>query len=358
MKIRKVIFGLVIIVLVFGSILLLTNIGKGIQTIEPDKLIVRPKANVKLAEIVARYPGLSIVNEADRIVALPDENIPRYYSLLSRDSGVANVLEVKIPPTFNFERYGSALKAQLQQLSKGNLGTITFVSGKTYPLTDYLKEFILRSFSYLIPGLIAGIGLGFITALLAVLFPKLGKLTDVINSLLLSMPEVLVVALLQLLVIFIDQKAGFPLIAIAPNKGITPFLIPFVSILIMPAAIVYGSLRIAIEREWGEGYIQTAYMKGLTRAHVLLKHIVRNTVPDLLSVLPKTVSVAITTMVIVEVISEILGLGGYSNNPKVGYTNSLIITCSVLAVFTLLSQLIAAFFKNRLVIVEKETKHG
>ena len=118
--------------------------------------------------------------------------------------------------------------------------------------------------------------------------------------------------------------------------------------------LIFGALRIAVAREWEEGYIKTAYAKGLSRTTVILWHMLRNTMADLLSVLPKAVSVAITSMVVAEVMCGIFGLGGYAINSSIYRVTSLPTTCAILAVFAIVCHLVIAVLRKRLVVDTKE----
>lgn len=96
--------------------------------------------------------------------------------------------------------------------------------------------------------------------------------------------------------------------------------------------------------------------KGISNCGILIKHVLRNTLEDLFSVLPKATNIAITSMVIVEVIMRIKGLGGIIM-PNVDYMpqgNAMVSIFLVLAALSLLLQAIYAIFRKLLVVRIKE----
>jgi ABC-type nitrate/sulfonate/bicarbonate transport system permease component len=87
---------------------------------------------------------------------------------------------------------------------------------------------------------------------------------------------------------------------------------------------------------------------------VVVKHILRNTMPDLLTILPKVISVGITSLVVAEVMCGIFGLGGYAIHENLIKVTSLPATCAILACFAVLSHVVIALLRKRLVVQTKE----
>jgi ABC-type dipeptide/oligopeptide/nickel transport system permease component len=211
-----------------------------------------------------------------------------------------------------------------------------------------------RSLGYLIPALLGSVLLGGGVALWAVLQPRIGRFLDTLHVAMLGVPDFFMIVMLQFGAIFIDRQAERTVVMVMQFAGEAPFLIPFLAIMIMPALVIYGTLRIAFAREWDEGYIKTAFMKGLSRKSVVLWHIFRNTFEDFLSVFPRAVSVALATMVVVEVMTGIVGIGGYAINTSVVFTDALPTTCAILAIFAVLTNVVVSFVRKRYVVNTKE----
>lgn len=309
-------------------------------------------------ELLARHPGTHLVStEPDIIIGFPEGEYRKYSFAMREDEAILSLNQVPIFPKLDMDMYGLIIQRSVEMYAEGNLGDITFKQGfgtRNEPVVEHLPAMVSRTFSYLIPGFllafVAGVGL----ALLATWKPRVGRGLDVLNRLLLSLPDFFTIILIQLVAIQIDKSAGRPVIAILQVQDETPWLIPMLGIAILPGAIIYGTLRIAFEREWGESYIKTAYAKGLSRSMVILRHIVRNSVEDLLTILPRAVTVAITSMVIAEVITWTFGIGGYSFAQNVSSVNSLPVTCAILAAFMMLVNGLIALARKRFTINTKE----
>ncbi|MFD2170270.1 ABC transporter permease subunit [Tumebacillus lipolyticus] len=351
----RILQGILITVCILLGIVLISNVEKGIDVISKEEVQVVLLPGGKLQSVVESFPGAVIVDESAGILKFPPETLKAMSSQLNRHKQVQAVLPVVTTPSFDFKNYAEALKNQANSYLDGDFGAIGYFSRpQPVPISSSLDDMIKRSLSYLVPGLFLGIIFGFAAALIAVAKPKVGKVLDVGHGFLMSLPDFFVVVLLQFLAIAINKMAGSPVIIIMQFVKQTPFLIPMLAIAILPAALVYGTLRIAFEREWDEGYIKTAYSKGLSRPRVIFAHIMRNTMEDFLTIIPRAVSVALTSLVVVEVMAGIFGLGGYAVNKSIAYVTSLATTCAILAGFALIVQGLFAYLRSRVIVNTKE----
>lgn len=347
---------LLIAVLLLLGILAVSNLDKGVQVYADDQLRVIVYPVTDLPTVLAKHPNVTLTDAEDHVVSFPADRQQAVRQQLLQDPGVRLIEPVIIPPTFHFRNYWAALKVQASQYMSGDWGTIRYTSkpDREYPITDHLGDMILRSLNYLIPGLLLGIGGGLLFALFAVLRPKWGRLFDSVHSFLLGLPDFFIVVLLQLIAILAAKAAGKTVFLIMQFQDNIPYLIPVVAIAIMPATILYGTMRLAMDREWEEGYIKTAYSKGLSRPMVILRHMMRNTWEDLLSVMPRAIAVGITAMVIAEVLCGIFALGGYGINKSILDTTAIPTTCALLAGFVLLSRWLVLFTRKGAVVNTKE----
>ncbi|TCP57657.1 ABC-type dipeptide/oligopeptide/nickel transport system permease component [Tumebacillus sp. BK434] len=351
----RILQGLLVAVGILAGILLISNLDKGIDVISKTEIQVVLLPGGQLEHVVEAFPGTKITDAAAGYIAVPAGKKEVLERQIARHREVQLTLPVVTAPSFDLARYTKALQEQMKSYLDGDFGKIGFMSRpQPIPVTDSLPEMLKRSMSYLVPGLFLGITLGFLAALLAVWKPKAGKVLDTGQSFLMSLPDFFVVVLLQFLAIAINKLAGSPVIIIMQFVKQTPLLIPMLAISILPAALIYGTLRIAFEREWEEGYIKTAYAKGLSRPSVIFVHMMRNTMEDFLTIIPRAVSMALTSLVVVEVMTGIFGLGGYAVNQNIAYVTSLATTCAILAGFSLLVQGLFAILRSRVVVTTKE----
>lgn len=189
---------------------------------------------------------------------------------------------------------------------------------------------LLRTCTYFIPGLLLAIVLSVFLAMAASIWRRLGTFMDGTYALLVGLPDFFLIVLIQLGAIYATKFLGHYVLLIVQVGDKTPFLIPFLTIALIPSVTIYGTLRIAIARELWQDYV-TALAKGLTRREVLISHVLRNVMEDLLAVLPKATTLALASMAVAEAICGIFGLGGFIVSPALQSVSSMSAICMALA---------------------------
>lgn len=342
------------------GIFLFSHLGFALKpTIADDQIRVVADASV-LHSIPAKHPETVVIKDGSRInpgiLQVPPGKRDEYIGILYKEFGIKDTMVVESKPSFSLKSYGSALKASLDQLAQGNLGNLYSMRGMEIPLTDKLGELLPKTLRYLLPALAFAVAAGTGCALVASFHPRLGKAFDGAHAILMALPDFVVVCLLQMLCIFLAGLLDRPVYLIIEFNGRTPFLIPFATIALVPGALIYGTLRVAVRREWAEDYIVTARSKGLTRRSVILRHVLRNVAEDLFAVLPKATGLAVAGMVMVEVLCQIFGMGGIVWNPRYYAGNSLVSICLILGLLTLALNLIYALLKKLLRVGTREVQ--
>lgn len=347
------------------GILLIANLGKGLEVVEPDQFYLKLMPMRTIQEVVERYPEIKVLDEKLNAVQIPSGQGEEYQEIFNRDCAkyypaclIDGALTVPKTPSFNFSAYGHAILEQLKGYGQGDLGGIFYDGGRAgvreVPIVDSLGKMITRSLSYLIPGTLLGILAGYLLALCAVWLPKVGRGIDWLHSFMLGLPDFFVIVMIQLLAIQLAKQNGHKVITIMQFGSDVPLLIPIIAISLMPALMIYGTVRLAVKREWEEGYIKTAYSKGLSRTRVFIRHILRNTSEDLLTILPRTITAGITALVVAEVMTGTFGLGGYTSNSKISQVTSLPVTCAILAGFALAANAGIAMLRKLITVNTKE----
>lgn len=347
------VIGLLVAVLL--GLFLLSNVNKGFVLKEPDQLHVELRPSVEWSQVLARHEGSRVLDTVQGLVKVPYGTASQEVKSWNQDPGVQIAMQIETSPHFSFKSMLYGLQQQLAQYAKGEFGGLSYNSSleREYPVSTYLWDLCKRSLGYLIPGLLLGLLIGFGFALLGTWKPRVGRALDAVHSFLLGIPDFFLVVLLQFAAIGLVKLVGHKVFLIMQFASDIPFAIPMLSISILPGVLLYGVLRIALEREWAQTYVSTAYSKGLSRAKVLLVHILRNTAPDLIALLPRLIATAITSLVVVEVMCGIFGLGGYAINKDLFRVTSLTTTCAILALFVLLTRL-ASFLWHRKAVLRFE----
>jgi oligopeptide transport system permease protein len=336
-------------------IIMVSNINKGYISQVPDELKLYLWPTVSLEEMIEQYPQVRISNKQKNIVRVPYGKLDEYYTKLKTTQGISHVNKISITPSFVTRVYFFEIKQQIINYLHGDFGEIRYKgSTKAESILDQLPILVPRTLTYLIPGILFAILLGSILPILASLQRTIGKLLDAIHALMLCIPDFVLIILIQIIAIYLTKFSDKRVLLIVQLGNEVPFIIPFLTIALVPSVLIYGTLRMAIQRELSENYVRTAYAKGLSLSRILIRHVLRNIIIDLLTVLPKATTMAIASMVIAEVVCNIIGIGGYVLNPGIQNIGALAFTSMLLVLFALAFNGLFAWIGKWLVVRPKE----
>jgi oligopeptide transport system permease protein len=331
------------------GVFLLSNVNDAFMDYSPELLKASHRSSGELKALTEKYPELTVEDADKGIIRTPYGKALWFYTQLP------SINLIPIEPTFSMKKYAFELKQKLEHYSRGDFGTSGgYFNTKGILFKDQLKKMIPRTLTYLLPALLFSILLGVGFSLLASMRKSLGKLLDGIHMLLMGLPDFFVIVLIQLFAIYASRFTDKRVILIIQMGNEVPFLIPFLAITIIPAVLIYGTMRTAIEREMGEAYVITAYSKGLGGPRVLIGHVLRNVMEDLLAIMPKATTIAVSSMAVAEVLCNIVGVGGYIIRPFYQDVSALPLMCTLLAVFTISLHGIFALIRKFLVVNTKE----
>jgi len=347
--------GIATIVIIF----LLCHIQKGIVSQPPTRMEVVLKLDATMEQLQQKYADNIVVEDWDRhyinVVNIQPDRMNSFISGMLRYGGVYEVHMMPGMPSFSWKKYGEGLLDQLKRYSNGDFGIIATGPGKQPKLlTEELGPMIGRSFSYLLPAIATAFVLGLALPILAMLFRRIGSAMDAIHAALTALPDFFVIVLLQLFAIFISKFTTQRLVLITQVANEIPFLIPYVTITLLPCILIYGAMRHAIKREMAQPYVNTALSKGLSRRKALFTHVLRNVMEDLTAIAPRAVTVAVSSMIVAEAICTIFGLGGYLTDRRFNAATTMPAICIFLALFTIVVHLLIALLRKLLVVQTKE----
>jgi oligopeptide transport system permease protein len=336
-------------------IILVSNINKGYVSLVPDELKLYLWPTVTLEQMVAPYPDVKIRSDKDNIIRVPFGKLDEYYRKLKSTQGISHVNKITMVPGFLPRAYFYEIRQQLMNYWNGDFGMIRYRgASKSESIVDQLPILVPRTLSYLLPGIFFAILIGLIMPILASLQRTIGRFLDAMHGLLLSIPDFVLIILIQVSAIYLSKFSDKRLILVVQLGKEIPFLIPFLTIALVPGVLIYGTLRLAIQRELSENYVRTAFAKGLSLSRILVFHVLRNIMPDFFTILPRATTMAIASMVIAEVVCNIIGIGGYVLNPDIQNIGSLPFTSILLVLFALAFHGLFALIRKWLVVRSKE----
>lgn len=258
-------------------------------------------------------------------------------------------------PIISWRYYGYTLKDQFTNFLHGDLGKYRDpYTRKEVAISQAIPKMLLKTCTYFIPGLLLAILLSMMMALWASVSRRIGTVLDGLHALLVGLPDFFLIVLIQLGAIYATKFLGHYVLLIVQVGDRTPFLIPFLTIALIPSVTIYGTLRVAIARELGQDYVVTALAKGLTRREVLFSHVLRNVMEDVLAILPRATTLALASMAVAEAICGIGGLGGFIILPVYQGITSMSAICVVLGLVAMAFHILYALLRKRFVIRAEE----
>ncbi|KEO84172.1 ABC transporter permease subunit [Tumebacillus flagellatus] len=213
---------------------------------------------------------------------------------------------------FSTDSYTTNVKSFLHDLGQGNLGSLSTRVRGAYTSTDILKllaQMTWRSAKVLVPGLLIGTALGMLFGCLTFFLPeRLRKLIIGWHNVLTSIPDLLLILLLQMLAIKIDQWTGTYLIGVVEvyNKPVN--FLPITTIVLPISAYLFLYTVNACREALHQDYIRTLRGKGLPFGYVFVKHVLRPAADSVLTVLPKMAAFAASGLVVVEKLFNLPGV--------------------------------------------------
>lgn len=124
-----------------------------------------------------------------------------------------------------------------------------------------------------------------------------------------SIPDIMIIALLQRLAVFLNTK-GIEIFRVGGGGSINHMLLPLVAISILPACYIARITSMSMDEYYKQDFINVAIGKGCSSFRILWNHVMRNSIPSIISSLPTITSIIIGNLLMVE---RVFGYPGLTN---------------------------------------------
>ncbi|MFC0272392.1 ABC transporter permease subunit [Metabacillus herbersteinensis] len=114
-----------------------------------------------------------------------------------------------------------------------------------------------------------------------------------------SLPDILVIILLQLLIIMIYKKTDILLMKVVAVGDERAYLLPIICLALLPTIQLYRLCLHLFEEEFTKDYVLLTRAKGLKHSFILVVHILRNTVISMFLDSKKTIWYMLSALVVV-----------------------------------------------------------
>ena len=195
-----------------------------------------------------------------------------------------------------------------QLLSPNQMMYFSKNTGAERPLFPAIWEKYIYTMELLAIGffvaLAAAVGLVFLYTFLSAKMQRVGK---AILGMMESVPDVMVVLILQLLIMQIFKLTGVEITNVYAFGDERAYFIPLVSLTVIPAIMIYKMMILYLEEEFEQSYVEYAYAKGIGMRTILLKHMFRNIFLHILNHSKTILLFMLSTLFVVEGLSNING---------------------------------------------------
>lgn len=241
-------------------------------------------------------------------------------------------------------------------LAKGDLGE-SFTTGRSVASDLGARGF--RSLQLIIPAILLSSIVGIAVGIVAARFG--GNATDTILSTasLIGFSVPVFVFGYGVVLIFAIWLPLLPAGGWAPvsEVGLTGYMsfltLPVLALSLRPAAEVMRMTRSSVIEEFGGGYVQTARAKGLSESYILVRHILRNALLPVVTVIGLQTGTMIAGTVLVERVFNWPGLGTYlvsavTQRDYPVIQGAVLLTAFILVIINLVTDLSYAWLNPRL----------
>lgn len=277
-----------------------------------------------------------------------------YYRILMKFvlTIIGIILIAAIPALFqgiklDVSAYISAVVSNVSGLFHLNALTISHF-GETYPVFPDLWE----QWGYSITLIFIGFSISFMLALVltvATMFlpEKARERIKFIFFLGESIPDVLVIGLTMVGVVFIYKHTDMLILEIVANNGEKIYALPIIVLALIPTMLLYRIMMYDFEEEASKLYTDIAKSKGLTTGKILFSHIFRNAMIHIFLHAKSMLAFLLSNLLIVEYVFNLDGLMGFMFN----YFSPEILTVGMLSIF------VPAYVLQAIgqIIIEKKT---
>jgi len=181
------------------------------------------------------------------------------------------------------------------------------------PIVDNLIELFARSMKIVLPAIILGFFLGIAKGVIDFwLKGTKGKVLGHSSTLgLLSVPDFSMIVLIQIGLLTLMSKGWLFHIDLFGYEKLENVIMNIIFLTIYPTIYISNITYQALSSEEGADYIRTARSKGISKIVILYKHILKNSVPRVLSHFNTMILYILSNLFLIEVFTQYKGAAYY-----------------------------------------------
>lgn len=244
---------------------------------------------------------------------------------------LTNTLFLSDNLVMNYGAYFSHIQDTIALIFSGEAIQYYSRGGEWLLFPEFLDAYIL-SMQYLIISLFIALVVAILLTIMTMLLPHhKRKLPKAFLFILESLPDIFIILIAQIAVIWVYQKTEILLFNIVGGFGENAIMLPVLVLSLLPALYIYKYLLLSFEDEEKLLYVELARGKGLNQSRILLIHILRNSIFTVFNHFKGIFLFALANLLMLEIIFNIRGFMTFIFEN--GVLNPEIITMALFMVF-------------------------
>lgn len=208
----------------------------------------------------------------------------------------------------------------------------------------YTLGLLLISFS---AAFVIALFLGWVAELLPASFKKTALQ---ISELLEALPDLFFIFCIQLAVVWIYKKTGFLAANPFTSSREPSFLLPVITLSIVPAIYLFRMLLTLSQTELEKDYITFARSKGLAHSQIIFQHLLKNTLRELSIHLPFMMLLLFSQMIILEYLFNLNGIIQILLSEQPAETRAMLLMLIAIPLFAVIKGVKVLLKKERALI--------
>ncbi|WP_406687797.1 ABC transporter permease subunit [Rossellomorea vietnamensis] len=268
-------------------------------------------------------------------------------------SGISALLDYDTELVINMGAYGLRLWDTILELTSPSSIVVLWGAGdKKYGMFEIFSSTYPYSFTILFISFLAAIMISVVASYLMMLMPrKLYRASEKVVNVLDGIPDVFLVVLFQLFIIWLFKRTDVLLFDIYTTGEEKIYTLPVICLSFLPVVFLVKQFIYQLKEEEGKPYVEFSYSKGFKKSYTIWFHVFRNVWIHFFLHLKPIFLLMLSNLLVIEILFNIKGfmtvlLRTATSSSPAFFIGMLLIFVPFYIVFTIGSLLLKKWLKG------------
>ncbi|MCA0149637.1 MULTISPECIES: ABC transporter permease subunit [Rossellomorea] len=268
-------------------------------------------------------------------------------------SGISALLDYDTELVINVGAYGLRLWDTILELASPSSIVVLWGAGnKKYGMFEIFSSTYPYSFTILFISFLAAIIISVVASYLMMLMPrKLYRASEKVVNVLDGIPDVFLVVLFQLFIIWLFKRTDVLLFDIYTTGEEKIYTLPVICLSFLPVVFLVKQFLFQLKEEEGKPYVEFSYSKGFKKSYTIWFHVFRNVWIHFFLHLKPIFLLMLSNLLVIEILFNIKGfmtvlLRTATSSSPAFFVGMLLIFVPFYIVFTIGSLLLKKWLKG------------